>query len=165
MDQKAVFFPTIDKYTVNGLLTHLIFLQGFESRKGYRSASDPAFRDRENPLMHAAASTLITCVALLHARLRNMHLNLSPGITNSSLEIILGKMVVQQNGEFQSPPPKLQILLRNYEEWLSTMHVYSKQLPAEISPMAFPMLHRQVQTPAWDSASASGSGCYSLSAS
>lgn len=45
------------------------------------------------------------------------------------------------------------------------MHLYSKQLPAEISSEAFPMFLHQVQTPAWDSTRPWGSGCYSLSAS
>lgn len=33
MDQKAVFFPTVDKYTVNGLLTHLISCRVLKARK------------------------------------------------------------------------------------------------------------------------------------
>lgn len=33
MDQKAVFFPTVDKYTVNGLLMHLISCRVFKARK------------------------------------------------------------------------------------------------------------------------------------
>ena len=38
------------------------------------------------------------------------------------------------------------------------MYNFSKQLPAENSPAAVPMLHCQVQTPAWDSISPSWSG-------
>lgn len=67
--------------------------------------------------MQAIASTLIICVVLFHLQLFNMHLNISPGITNSSLEIFSLKQSSSVHGAFQSPPPKIANTTKNDKEW------------------------------------------------
>ena len=114
-------------------------------------------RGKENPLMYVASSTLIIRVVLFHLQGFNMHLNVSPGITNSRLEPFLEIQWFCKMKRFKVLPQKSQMLLRNPEEWIPEMHIYSKQLPAESSPAAPPMLHCQVQIAAWESPSRSTS--------